>query len=248
MLLITQLSLSQSTVLGENCNLSVLGLKDTKAFLEFDRELRDALSRQDPAAVALLMRGMLRVNDSRGTYYLDSPKSLQLRFHEIFTPAVRQAVLKQQPKTVFCTLSGVMYGNGQLWVDAIGAHFRIKTINLSGPSPPHIAKMRKVEFVCETEKHRIIVDSIDERSFHYSAWNKPRGLTEKPDMELANGALDPQGSGPCRYDVWQFTNGTIRYEIGELESCGDGSSASEGAIGRLEVLSGDQTVASYWCY
>jgi len=54
LLLLTPAAFSQTVDLGENCNLVAIGATDTKGFLEFDRELRDALSRQDAAAMALL--------------------------------------------------------------------------------------------------------------------------------------------------------------------------------------------------
>jgi hypothetical protein len=107
-----------------------------------------------------------------------------------------------------------------------------------------------LEFVCETDKHRIIVDASATGVGRYRAWNKPRPLTQKPDLELLNGKWSSEGSGPCRYDLFTFTNGKTQYEIGELPGCGagDADSPPQSAIGQLEVVSGDKTESTSWCY
>jgi hypothetical protein len=125
LLLLTPAAFSQTVDLGEDCNLVSIGATDTKGFLAFDRELRDALSRQDAAAMALLVKHPLRVNSNRGTYDISDPRTLQLRFHEIFSHSVRDAVLKQRPETVFCNMSGIMYGDGTVWVDLEGERYRV---------------------------------------------------------------------------------------------------------------------------
>jgi hypothetical protein len=108
LVILASLSFPQVAVLGENCDLAVLGGAETKSFVAFDRELRSSLSRQDAAVMALLVKYPLRINDDRGSYYLDDVESLQSRFQEIFPRAVRDAVLKQGPDTVSCTSSGTM--------------------------------------------------------------------------------------------------------------------------------------------
>jgi hypothetical protein len=141
-------SFPQAAVLGENCDLAVLGATETKSFLAFDRELRSSLSRQDAAMMALLVKYPLRINDDRGSYYLDDAESLQLRFQEIFPRAVRDAVLKQGPETVSCTSSGIMYGDGVVWVNPKGDRYAVETVHL--PEGTHSAKTPiagRVEFV-----------------------------------------------------------------------------------------------------
>jgi hypothetical protein len=249
LLLLTPAAFSQTVDLGENCNLVSIGATDTKGFLEFDRELRGALSRQDAAAMALLVKQSLRVNSSRGTYYIGDPRSLQLRFHEIFPHSVRDAVLKQRPTTVFCNMSGIMYGNGTVWVDLEGERYRVKTINLPETTPTRPATARMLNFVCETATQRIIVDESGKGVLRYRAWGKPRALTDKPD-KLLNGIETSEGSGPCEYSLRTFADGNKKYVIGDLEVCTSGSDPPppQGAIGRLDVLSGDKTEANSWCY
>jgi hypothetical protein len=55
-------SLAQTTKLNDSCDLAMFDAKDTKTFLAFDSQLRAALSKPDPIAVALLAEYPMRVN------------------------------------------------------------------------------------------------------------------------------------------------------------------------------------------
>lgn len=167
LVILASLSFPQVAVLGENCDLAVLGGTETKSFVAFDRELRSSLSRQDAAVMALLVKYLLRINDDRGSYYLDDAESLQLRFQEIFPRAVRDAVVKQGPETVSCTSSGTMYGDGVVWVNPKGDRYAVATVNL--PEGTRSSKTQiagRVEFACDANKHRVIVDLSDRGPLH----------------------------------------------------------------------------------
>jgi len=124
---------SQSARLGNSCDLAAVGAKDTQGFLMFDQELRAAISTQDAVPMALLVRYPLRINEGdHGSYSLNNPAALQSHFAEVFPPAVRAAVLKQKPETVFCTSTGVTYGDGALWIGTTGGRYVIEVINLPG--------------------------------------------------------------------------------------------------------------------
>lgn len=66
----------------------------TCALLGFEKELRDAVSKEDVGRIALLADYPLRVNDGRGSFYIHDPASLFGHFREIFTPTVRNAILR----------------------------------------------------------------------------------------------------------------------------------------------------------
>ena len=248
---------AQDTTIGEGCDLRAVGATEKQSFFAFDRELRDALTRQDAGAMALLIEHPLRVNSARGKYLLEDPRSLQLRFQEVFPPAVRNAVLKYGLDNIFCSYNGIMYGNGELWVDVLSdrrfhaknsSHYAIKSVNLHDSSPDEIPNQPKLEFVCETEKHRIIVDTLDRLSFHYRAWNKPRAIAEKPDLELTKGTFEFQGTGVCSYGLMTFTNANTNYILQKGLGCLGGNDVPAEAIGQLEVTSRDKTLSTAWCY
>jgi hypothetical protein len=239
---------AQVTVLGENCDLSVIGAKETKTFLAFDREFRSALSNQDAGMMALLVKYPFRINDDRGSYYLQDARSLQSRFKEIFSPAVRDVVLKQRPGAVWCSYSGIMYGDGGVWVGFTN-EYKVETINL--PEDHHSLQTLadKVKFACDPDDRRVIVDVVGTGKPRYRVWNKPRSLTEKPDMQILEGKEDSEGSGPCRYTSWTFTSATTNLVIRELGECyEDSHQPPSDAKGALDVSAAGQPDASSWCH
>lgn len=239
---------SQAAALGENCDLSVLGAKETKSFLEFDREFRYALSNQNAGVMALLVKPSLRVSDDRGTFYIEDARSLQSRSQEIFTPAVRDTVLKQRPENLSCFDNGVMYGNGVVWANYTGQRYVIGTVNV--PASAHAPKSteRTIEFACNADKHRVIVDAVGEGAPRYRAWTKPHSLTETPDLEIAGGKREFQGSGVCAYTIWRFTSGGTEFDVDQPQTCYEESHPPPAdSTGLLEVSVPGKPVVSWWC-
>jgi hypothetical protein len=249
LVILASLSFPQVAVLGENCDLAVLGGTETRSFVAFDRELRSSFSRQDAAVMALLVKYPLRINDDRGSYYLEDAESLQSRFQEIFPRAVREAVVKQGPETVSCTSSGIMYGDGVVWVNPKGDRYAVATVSL--PEGTHSSKTQiahRVEFVCDADKHRVIVDTEASGAPHYRAWNKPRSLTEKPDLEISKGKKDYEGSGRCAQIIWTFTSGVTKFVVeGPGGCCEDSHQPPADTRGRLEVSTAGKPAVSWWC-
>jgi hypothetical protein len=248
LLLLTTSAFAQSTKLGENCDLALVGATETKTFLAFDHELREALSRQDAGITALLVKYPFRINDDRGSYYLDDPGSLQARFQEIFTPALRETVLKQRTEALSCASTGIMYGDGVVWVSWTGQRYVVESINLPIASRPEKSSAGEIVFVCNADKHRVIVDRGANDLPRYRAWNKPRSLTEKPDMEIPQGKWHSEGSGPCSYSLWTFTSGAATFTVGEIATCYEESHPPPvGAKGTLEVSITGKPDVSWWC-
>ncbi len=102
LLLVASTAFCQNTKLGNSCDLAILGAKDAKSFLDFDRELRAALSKQDAVAMAFLVQFPLRINSETGKFSLDDPAALQSHFQEVFPAAVRKAILDQKVEEIFC--------------------------------------------------------------------------------------------------------------------------------------------------
>jgi hypothetical protein len=232
----------QAATLGANCDLSVIGATETKSFLTFDRELREALTNQDAGMTALLVKYPLRVNDDRGTYYLHEAASLGFRFQEVFPSAVRDVVLKQSTETLWCNSEGVMYGgDGTVWVSYSGKRYAIQTVNLPTRSKLPASPVR---FVCDADKHRVVVDT-DGGLPRYRAWTKPHPLTEKPDLEITKGEESYEGSGACVHARWSFAEGKTEFIVSEL---GCGGEQPEDATGMLEVDFPGKPSVTWWCH
>jgi hypothetical protein len=255
-MLLTYPCFPQTSKVGDSCDLAVFGQHDAKDFLAFDSELRFALSRQDVGALALLVEFPFRVNDSRGSWYVHDADSLGARFQQIFPPAVRAAVLNAPAETsLFCTFAGISYGKGTVWVNLFEdaaegkpkiQRYLVEAVNLPEPVSSKPAATGSVEFVCHTDKHRVIVDIGPGGGPHYRAWNIPRALTEKPDLEIPKGEKTVEGTGPCSHDIWTFMSGTTKFTLSKLGCFPDSNQPPRGARGQLVVSAKDEVW--WWCY
>jgi len=238
-----------------DCTRSVGG-PGKAAFLLFDRELRAALATPDAASLALLVAFPLRVNSSdEATISVDNPAALQVRFQEVFPSGVRKAVLNQKVGEVFCKYTGIMYGSGEVWVQVVGQgnaeRYALTAVNLPGAgkiaSPKSWPlKTPRVEFACNAEQHRLIIDTNATGAMRFREWNQPHSISDKPDMEVPSGTKELEGTDPCTHAIWTFQQGKTEFVLSEL-GCTE-NEVPQGAKGTLEVsIDGTQQISS-WCY
>jgi len=102
-------------------------------------------------------------------------------------------------------------------------------------------------FVCQTKKHTVVIDSLPDDDFSYKAWNKPKSIESEPDIALANGAEEVEGTGPCRHIVWKFTNNSVEYVVEKGLGCTE-SDPPKDAIGSLSVYENGDQKATWWCF
>jgi hypothetical protein len=226
-----------------------LSTADTKSFFAFDKELRTAITKQDAAAMALLVHYPLRINDNGGKYYIDDAAALQSHFQELFPAIIRNAVLNEKVSNVPCTKEGIAYGNGDVWVTLTKLGFEIMVINL--PDTRYLLPRRisvRMEFICRTEKLQIVIDSDIAGVPHYRAWNRPHTISDNPDLEISIGNKEIEGTDGCAHAVWTFKRGTTIYTVEELGCFPDSNQPPEGARGMLEVKVADKPEASSWCF
>lgn len=236
----------QATVLGKNCDLVTIGVTDKSGFLQFDREFRYALSNGDAEVMAVLVNPSLRVNDNRGTYYLKDARSLQLRFEDVFPIKLREVVLKERPEELECLPNGLMYGDGNVWVEFTGQRFAVASVNIPA-SFNRTESSSKVEFVCNADKHRVIVDASGD-VLRYRAWSKPHSLLDKPDLEILGGRRGSEGSGSCRYSTWSFARAGVTYSLEGPGGCFEqGHEPPSDSSGSLTVSIADKPDTSWWC-
>lgn len=245
------------TRLGDGCDLAILGVKDKAEFLRFDSALKAALEQQDAAALALLVRFALRVNQADGSRVsLDNAAALQSQFAQVFGPAVRAAVTRQKPDTLFCKPDGgVMYGDGEVWADRVeagrGRQFRVTTVNVpagaaaaKAPAAAAAAAEPKPLLACSTDKVHVVIDGKDDKAPRYRSWNKPHAPPDAPALELT-GKAGGEGTGSCFYRIWRFRSGKVEYVLSE-PGCGEG--VPKGGRAELEVLIGGQSRLRTWCF
>ena len=242
---------SAGTRLGDGCDFGVAGARDDDAFLQFDHALRDAVERQDAAALSQLALFPLRMTWKDGTHTAATDAAaLQGRLPAASWALLQQAVSARQPAQLFCNAAGVMYGNGELWASpdaARGDHaFRITAINLPDKAAaPTGAVPAAIQLVCSTDKFHIVIDAAREGTPRYRSWNRPDGAPDVPAMELV-GKTDGEGTGVCFHRTWRFANDNVDYVLSE-PGCNDGSVPLK-AKARLAVSIGGKARLESWCY
>ncbi len=248
LLLAATVATAQDLRIGESCDLERAGGSDKENFLQFDHELRVALCEQDPVIMSLLVGFPLRVNGGKGTTLISNAASLQARFQDVFPSAVRSAVLDEPVESVWCSYRGIMYGNGRLWAGVtMEGRYQLTAINLPDVETEEATKP-KLDFVCDAEKHRVVIDLNADDTPRYRSWNKPRSLTEPPDLEVATGTKDYEGTGPCAHPIWRFQAGDAEFTIDRGGCFADSNPPlPQGYRGSLEVKVGRKS-QSWTCY
>lgn len=156
------------TRLGDSCDLAVVGAKESKSFLAFDAELRSALTKQDAVALAFLVEFPLRVNEApQSGYSLNDAGALQRHFGQVFGSRVREAVLNSPVSSLMCRDQGVMYGGGEIWVSPTKLGYAVNVVNIESGDPGTSAADPKIRFLCQTEKHRIVIDEGPNKVVRY---------------------------------------------------------------------------------
>lgn len=218
---------------------------------QFNKELRIALIKQDIVALAFLVEFPLRVNDDGGTISLDNPAALKTHFNEVFTPAVRKAILDSKEDGRTSNDFGIGYGFGVIWVKQTGrGNYAIQVVNRDAviPGPRASRDQSKLEYVCTTSTHRIAIETTPDGNLRYRSWHLPRPITSAPDLTILRGKQTFEGTGLCAEPIYIFKNGDTTYKLSGRLGCAP--DAPELATGDIEITSSrfpaDQTHA--WCF
>ncbi len=250
-LLVPLFSSAQTTHLNANCDLAIFGAKSTKGFRSFDAELRAALAKPDPVAMALLVEYPMRVNEpTGGTYSIDSGEALRDHFPSIFTPQVRKAVETQRLSDLSCYGDqGIGYGNGQVWVELTKVGWAVSAVNVDYGRNTDQRSVPEIEYVCRTEKHSIMVDLEPNNVLRYRAWDAGHSILGKPDLELTGGKAQFGGTGVCAVPFWTFKSGPYSYEVDGAIGCYNSNHPPpQDATGNLTISRHGEVVSSTWCY
>jgi hypothetical protein len=220
-------------------------------FVTFDKELRDALDSQDAVALAFLVQFPLRVNDQGGTISIDDAAALKTHFQEVFTPSVRKEILNDHEEPGGCSVEGVGYARGVIWVQASERGYAIYSVNRDSVPPYPRGNTPRIEYVCQTQTHRIVIDTLADGKLRYRSWNKPRPVAGAPDLELEPGAGTFEGTDVCAVPIYTFKNDKTVFTIDGGVGCGPDSGPDalpKNATGHLLVKAADKTVLDAWCY
>ena len=244
-------AIAENDRIGENCDLSETDGPGKESFLAFDRELRAALSKQDPTAMSFLVDFPLNVDQAGTSISINNATTMQARFQELFPAEIQSIVLDQELNTLRCNWTGIYYGSyfpGQIWVRAKDQRYALKSIDFppeSGAPLPY--KTPGITFFCNTLERRLVLDTDTSGTIRYRAWNVPRSVTDKPDVEITPVTVDIEGTGFCAHSVWKFSEGDTEITVMEHGCSPDSSPPPEGSKGSLTVSAAGET-KHWWCY
>ncbi len=103
------------------------------------------------------------------------------------------------------------------------------------------------EFRCKTSKHVIVID-MHNGQYRYRAWNKPKAITSRPDMQVTGGTAGMGGMDANQHNDWMFRKANVTFLVSD--DVHDRESESEppkNAIGYLSVSIGGVVRESLWC-
>jgi hypothetical protein len=217
-------------------------------FDPFWLELRSALAQHDAAAMALLVEFPLQLRYPDGSSIsLDNARALERHFDDAFPPDVRQAVGRDAGAGIVRLGTDAGIANGTVWASVVGSdkarRYRVTEVNLGPgqPAPPRGG----LQAVCETSRHRVVIDAVAGGKMRYRVWNKPHFPPAAPDLEVAAGTVTSEGTGACAHDIWTFVSGDATYTLTELRCGGE---MPEDAKAELEVALHGQAARSWWCF
>jgi hypothetical protein len=94
----------------------------------FLKSLQRAVKHDNKIAIAKLIDYPLRVNGQKIT--VNSIKDFRHHYSAILTAEIKQAILQQNPYTLFANSQGVMLGGGEVWLNMHNNKLLITVINL----------------------------------------------------------------------------------------------------------------------
>lgn len=239
---------SAQSLSRDPCNAMPEGAQHYFGFNQFDSELRQALKAHDATALAFLVQFPLRINSSKGTILLGDAEALRTRFDDIFSQGTIQSILETDADaaSLGCNAEGIGYGRGDIWVNATERGYSIWTVNPESARPGNERKAGLVDYVCQTDSYRIVIDEPS-GELRYRSWNRPHAITASPDLQVTQGKQTFGGTNVCAVPVYTFHNGTTTYRIGAGLGCFE-KEPPKGATGDLEVATHGKIVLQTWCF
>ena len=122
------LVIAPETETSSGCDLENVGLNEKESFLTFFPLLTKAAQSSDPKKLAPFIHFPLKVNGIK-TYEIKNQKDFEDKFKLIFSQKLLSVLVEQKMDKLFCQYQGIMYGNGEIWVNKKNGKLGITAIN-----------------------------------------------------------------------------------------------------------------------
>jgi len=114
-----------------NCSVSWELFRSPAEFDLFYSTLKTSAQSKNKISLAELSNFPLNTMIGHKMVQIKTKQEFLQKFDKFYSPSITEAILKQDPKTVFCNSQGMMIGNGHVWVSRRGNKTGIITINRS---------------------------------------------------------------------------------------------------------------------
>ena len=122
------LMIAPETENSSGCDLEVAGFNEKESFLKFFPLLKEAVKTKDPKKISPFMLYPFKVN-GKTTIKIKDAQEFEAKFKTLFTEKIIAVISNQTIEDLFCQYQGVMFGDGEVWVQKINGKVGISAIN-----------------------------------------------------------------------------------------------------------------------
>jgi hypothetical protein len=122
------LMIAPETETSSGCDLEVAGFNEKESFLKFFPLLKEAVKTKDPKKISPFMLYPFKVN-GKTTIKIKNAQEFEAKFKTLITEKIIVVISNQKIEDLFCQYQGVMFGDGEVWVQKINGKVGISAIN-----------------------------------------------------------------------------------------------------------------------
>lgn len=219
---------------------SMLGVHDDRQIDDNALALQRAIIAKHKEVVSEMVHYPLSVIFGRHRVKIKDRAQFLGVYDRIFIPAMVSEIAAAIPHHMFSKDIGALL-TSNIWLDDSGKLYSIDVVG----GPKENPNIYEIDYVCDTARYHIVIDSKADEIPRYRAWIKRRTMTMIPDMEIDNGSETFEGTGVCAHSIWTFKKGDARFDVSEL-GCTDGSEP-KGASGELDITIRGKLRQTLWC-
>ncbi len=106
---------------SSGCNLASAGIKDKQKFLDFFRNLQDAVKNEDADKLSDMVNypiwcGVKKTKRGMARKPLKTTGDFKKHFSKVMNDKITTIIMAQKVEDLFCNYQGVMFGNGEFWL------------------------------------------------------------------------------------------------------------------------------------
>ena len=110
------------------CDLAEAGFDEKEGFLKFFPQLKQAIKTSDAKKISVFILFPLKVNGKKTIVIKDSLE-FESQFKMIMTTKLIKIIDAQKLENLSCQYQGVMFGDGEIWVQKKKAKIGISAVN-----------------------------------------------------------------------------------------------------------------------